>query len=358
MSDSSRLYTVFVSSTFEDLKEEREAVSLALQQAGYIPRGMELFPSSSQTSWDVIDSVMRQCDLYVLIIGGRYGSYPPGRRTSYTEREFERAKKLGLPCLVFAVKDPLRLPASRVEMTEVGQRRLRMFRDRATATNTRFWTDARGLALDVVNGVNHEVSRGALQGWSRRGPVGTGNGFTLNGIHRAIEILPDGYSEEKTFELICEQRRMSTMRIVHTLIEGTQLTEFKVLEPTNAVRLSPQIKAGASTVYDFLYLGREIILDERLTVKLALRFSEHAEVTDHIGIVTQEGVNNCSINIRFADEVSAPATVKANLWRGSSGPHNYPIQSIEHPIGPSRTVHLEYRGLLGGQAFSADWDPT
>ena len=357
MSDSSRLYTVFVSSTFEDLKEEREAVSLALQQAGYIPRGMELFPSSSQTSWSVIDSVMRQCDIYVLIIGGRYGSSPPGRRTSYTEREFARAKKLGLPCLVFAVKDPLSLPASRVDMTEEGQRRLLMFRDRATATNTRFWTDARGLALDVVNAVNHEVDREALQGWSRRGRVGTGNGFTLDGMHRAIDILPDGYSEEKTFELICEQRRMSTMRIVHMLTDGTQLTEFEVLEPTNAVRLSPQIKAGASTVYDFLYLGREITLDERLTVKLALRFTEPAK-THHIGIITQEGVNHCSINIRFADEVSAPATVKANLWLGSSGPHNYPIQSTEHRVGPSRAVHLEHRGLLGGQAFSADWDPT
>ena len=357
MGDSSRLYTVFVSSTFEDLKEERKAVSLALQEAGYIPRGMELFPSSSQTSWNVIDSVMRQCDIYVLIIGGRYGSSPPGRRTSYTEREFERAKKLGLPCLVFAVKDPLSLPASRVDLTEEGQRRLKMFRGRATATNTRFWTDARGLALDVVNAVNHEVSRGALQGWSRRGWVGAGNGFTLDGVHREIEILPDGYSEVKTFELVCEQKRMSTMRIVHMLTDGTQLTSFKVLEPAKAVRFSPQIQADASTIYDFLYLGKEIVLDERLTVKVALRFTER-EKTDHIGISTQEGVNHCSIKIRFSDEVSAPATVKENLWRGKSGPHNYPIQSTEHPVGPSRAVHLKHHGLLGGEAFSADWDPT
>ena len=44
------------------------------------------------------------CDLYIGIIGRRYGFIPPGESRSITELEYQQARKRELPTLVF-VKD-------------------------------------------------------------------------------------------------------------------------------------------------------------------------------------------------------------------------------------------------------------
>jgi hypothetical protein len=40
-----KIYKVFVSSTYEDLREERAAVQKGLLKVGCLPVGMELFPA-------------------------------------------------------------------------------------------------------------------------------------------------------------------------------------------------------------------------------------------------------------------------------------------------------------------------
>lgn len=67
-------YQVFVSSTYEDLQEERKKVMEALLQMNCFPVGMEYFNASDSSQWEVIKSLIRECDYYVLIVAGRYGS--------------------------------------------------------------------------------------------------------------------------------------------------------------------------------------------------------------------------------------------------------------------------------------------
>jgi len=45
---SEKIYKVFVSSTYEDLREERAAVQKGLLQLGCLPVGMELFPAADE----------------------------------------------------------------------------------------------------------------------------------------------------------------------------------------------------------------------------------------------------------------------------------------------------------------------
>lgn len=51
-----RRYQVFVSSTYDDLKEERSRVMRALLMTKCIPAGMELFPAASVKQWKLIQS--------------------------------------------------------------------------------------------------------------------------------------------------------------------------------------------------------------------------------------------------------------------------------------------------------------
>src|SRR5216683_8241641 len=88
-------YQVFVSSTFADLKEERQAVIRTLIEMDCIPAGMELFPAADEEQFTFIKRVIDDCDYYLLIIGGRYGSVDESG-ISYTEQEYEYAVSRGL----------------------------------------------------------------------------------------------------------------------------------------------------------------------------------------------------------------------------------------------------------------------
>ena len=80
-----RKLQVFVSSTYTDLKEERQAAVEAILNAGHIPAGMELFAAGDQSQWHVIQDWIRESDVYLLILGGRYGSVEPSSGKSYTQ---------------------------------------------------------------------------------------------------------------------------------------------------------------------------------------------------------------------------------------------------------------------------------
>lgn len=65
---------VFVSSTYTDLIEERQAAVEAILDAGHIPAGMELFKAGNESQLKTIYKWIDQSDVYMLILGGRYGS--------------------------------------------------------------------------------------------------------------------------------------------------------------------------------------------------------------------------------------------------------------------------------------------
>jgi len=64
-------YQVFVSSTFTDLKDERQGVLRAILELDHMPAGMELFPATDASAWQLIKDVIDASDYYVLIVGGR-----------------------------------------------------------------------------------------------------------------------------------------------------------------------------------------------------------------------------------------------------------------------------------------------
>lgn len=92
---------VFVSSTYTDLKEERQAAVEAILDAGHIPAGMELFKAGNESQLKTIYKWIDESDVYMLILGGRYGSIESKSGKSYTQLEYEYALSKDIP--VFAV---------------------------------------------------------------------------------------------------------------------------------------------------------------------------------------------------------------------------------------------------------------
>jgi hypothetical protein len=146
-------YQVFVSSTYEDLREERQEVMQALLELDCIPTGMELFPATDEDSWTLIKNLISECDYYVLIVGGRYGSLGPGGK-SYTEMEYEHAVEAGIPVLAFLPGDPTGIPSGKTESTDQGRTALAEFKKKIEARrHCRFWNSPKDLRGLVSRGI-------------------------------------------------------------------------------------------------------------------------------------------------------------------------------------------------------------
>lgn len=99
---------VFVSSTYKDLIEERQAAVEAILDAGHIPAGMELF-RAGKTQMETIKKWIDDSDVYCLILGGRYGTIEEGNGKSYTQMEYEYAISKGKPLFAIVLKDAMLL---------------------------------------------------------------------------------------------------------------------------------------------------------------------------------------------------------------------------------------------------------
>lgn len=160
-------YQVFVSSTYADLKEERQAVIQALLEMDCIPAGMELFPAADEEQFSFIKSVLRDCDYYIVIIGGRYGSTDLSG-ISYTEKEYEFAKELGLKVLAFLHEDPSQIPFGKSEGSPEQRARLQEFRTKSqTGALVKFWKDAHELPGIVALSLSKTIKTYPAIGWVR-----------------------------------------------------------------------------------------------------------------------------------------------------------------------------------------------
>lgn len=93
-------YQVFISSTYTDLMEERQAVVEQILKQGHIPAGMELFRADDRSQKEIIRKWIEESDIYILILGYRYGSIDYESNTSYTEWEYQLAGELNKPRIV------------------------------------------------------------------------------------------------------------------------------------------------------------------------------------------------------------------------------------------------------------------
>ena len=158
-------YSVFVSSTYEDLKEERQEVVNALLQMDCFPVGMEYFNASDQSQWDVIKSLIDECDYYVLIIAGRYGSVEPKSGKSYTQLEYEYARSIGVPTIAFLYNNPENLPSKDVEKEHVDE--LNSFKEEVKKHMVKYWNSPTNLSGQVVLSLNQLFKTHKRIGWMR-----------------------------------------------------------------------------------------------------------------------------------------------------------------------------------------------
>lgn len=169
----SRRLQVFVSSTFTDLREERQAAVAAILGEGHIPAGMELFAAESAEQMAVIREWIEESDVFLLLLAGRYGSVEPVSKKSYTELEYEHALSLGKPVLAMVMEEGT-ITARERERQEFIERnyggQLAAFRSRVLNNGkmAAFFTSTDSLEGKIGRAIRTADRSPELVGWVRR----------------------------------------------------------------------------------------------------------------------------------------------------------------------------------------------
>jgi Domain of unknown function (DUF4062)/Tetratricopeptide repeat len=166
------LAKVYVSSTIADLAEERRAVLDWLRLARH--QAVDSYLPDSDTVRDSCLDDVAGCDLYVLILGHRYGSQAAaGDRggLSITHLEFRQAGECGIPRVALLrtsipdvsladLEDPARAPLVLAFRAEV-----------ARSVRPAQFSDLQGLIQGLSTGIQGELDKLAKQDERQRGPV-------------------------------------------------------------------------------------------------------------------------------------------------------------------------------------------
>ena len=160
---------VFISSTYTDLIEERQAAVSAVLKSGNTPAGMELFTAGDQSQLEVIKRWIDESDVYMLILGGRYGSVEKESGVSYTELEYNYALEIGKPLFAVVIKEDALEEKVKVHGTSVlekdRQAELKLFRQKVLSNMSSFFEDEKDIRLCVMESLPDIAASRDLSGW-------------------------------------------------------------------------------------------------------------------------------------------------------------------------------------------------
>lgn len=172
---TSQMKTVFLSSVARGLEEYRDAAYEALEgMDGYHCVRMEDFGARRDLPYQVCRDKVRECDIFVAIIGHNYGSIAPETGKSYSESEYDAAVEAGKDILAFLAPEEFPVPANLIEGDDLREKQSG-FRSRAS-TKTIAFIDPRGprsLGTRVVQAIHNRRTELLSEGLITAGPVVT-----------------------------------------------------------------------------------------------------------------------------------------------------------------------------------------
>src|SRR5689334_7351017 len=96
--------SVFLSSTFSDLKDERRAVIEVINRMQEVCVAMEYFGSFASPPLEKSLEYVSRAQFFIMVLATRYGFVPRGQSVSITELEYRHAQHLKIPVLCYFAK--------------------------------------------------------------------------------------------------------------------------------------------------------------------------------------------------------------------------------------------------------------
>lgn len=237
---------IFVSSTYTDLIEERQAAVEAILSSGHIPAGMELFSAGDESQMTVIKRWIDESDVYLLILGGRYGSIEKTSGKSYTHLEYEYALEKQKPLFAVVITESaLEIKVKKDGLAVIekdNSQKLNEFKSIVQSKLVKFWSDTKDIKLAIHETISEFISSKELIGWIR-GDNAVNTGFLAEEIARLTKENSDLRNSNKNKE---------------TLYAGLTYQNLKELLVSEKINDNK----GIYTLYDFLMENANVLYDD------------------------------------------------------------------------------------------------
>tara|TARA_B100000508_G_scaffold140651_1_gene142623 strand:+ start:14569 stop:15591 length:1023 start_codon:yes stop_codon:yes gene_type:complete len=263
-------YQIFVSSTYEDLKEERELVIKSILEMGHIPVGMEMFSAGDEQQWELIKSQIDDCDYYIVISAFRYGSLDG--EISYTEKEYDYAVSKNIPTLGFVINEGVSRPANSIDKNQNKIKKLELFKQKIRSKIVSFWNDKNDLYGKVSISLMKQFNTNPRVGWVKSsehvGPEVLTEISRLSNenslLRRTIKEIEDQIEKEnkEAFQKILKTLKHNKRKLSFRYIGNSDFvdeSEFTLLEIFNL--LAPELVIENSTKHCIHFLGFMLRLD-------------------------------------------------------------------------------------------------
>jgi hypothetical protein len=130
---------------------------------------MELFTAGDKSQMKTIEQWIDESDVYMLILGGRYGSIEPASGLSYTELEYDYANINGKPIFATVIEEEAIEAKVRLHGTAFMEKdnpaALKQFREKVLRNVSSFFHDSKDVKLCVYESMSDHGSNAALKGW-------------------------------------------------------------------------------------------------------------------------------------------------------------------------------------------------
>lgn len=128
-----------------------------------------MFTAGDESQWETITRWIDESDVYMLILGGRYGATHPKTGISYTEMEYDYAFSKGKPVFAVVINESAldeRVKAHGRSILEVDHPdRLKKFRKKVLSRISTFFSDTKDIKLAVHETIPVIEQKHDLPGW-------------------------------------------------------------------------------------------------------------------------------------------------------------------------------------------------
>ncbi|TLS53935.1 DUF4062 domain-containing protein [Paenibacillus antri] len=170
---------IMISSTVDDLKAERETAELAFTSNAFVELiGADRFNTASVAGNSRLETtrMARECDLYILILGSRYG-HELSNGKSATEIEFDAAIKA----------DPTKVLIFKKETTDPAELKQQDFINRVSNYTSGYWRTSFSHTAQLM-----ALIQNSFQQWLKnRANLGTSADFVDHFIRLAKQRIPE-----------------------------------------------------------------------------------------------------------------------------------------------------------------------
>jgi hypothetical protein len=295
---------IFISSTFTDLIDERQAAVEAVLRAGNIPAGMELFSAGNKSQLDTIKKWIGESDIYMLILGGRYGSLESESKISYTEIEYRYALELDKPFFAIVINDDMmkqKVQSQGQNVLELdNQDKYKQFKEIVLSKVCRLCKDNSEIKLAILESIIDIQNQFDLTGWIKGDEI-PDNSIILN----ELEIIRNERDVLQKKVLSLETLTKKTSRN-HSIGDYTYEEISKVLEAKSIVLPSALINQDEDLKTNILFAM--VAYSASLTTGVTATMSNDSQrfITNKIvpvllnfGLVERQKVRNTGMKMEY-----------------------------------------------------------